>query len=246
MARNTPHDAIDVTWNPVTGCTPVSAGCDHCYARTIAERSRGKRGHPYEQGFDLRLWPERLELPLRWKAPRRVFVDSMSDLFHPGVPDEFIRRVFQVMERASQHHYLILTKRPQRLARLGQALPWPPHVWIGVSVESNEVAWRADFLRKVPAATRFICAEPLIGPIDRLDLAGISWVTAGGETGRGHRPCDPAWVRGLRDRCVSKGVAFSFRHWGGLTRQERGRVLDGRVWEEIPPVLRPATLPLPI
>jgi protein gp37 len=234
------------SWNPVTGCTPVSAGCDHCYARAIAERSRGIPGHPYEQGFDLRLWPERLERPLHWRKPRQVFVNSMSDLFHPGVPEAFLRQVFDVMVHANQHRYLVLTKRPQRLARLAPTLPWPPHVWIGVSVESNEVAWRADYLRKVPTAVRVISAEPLLGPVDRLDLDGIHWVVSGGESGPGHRPCDPDWVRDLRDRCVTSGVAFFHKQWGGLVGRESGRELDGRTWEEWPAVPRPRTLPLPL
>lgn len=246
MPEPIPNPAFDVSWNPVTGCTPVSAGCDHCYARRIAERSRGIPGHPYEQGFDLRLWPDRLDRPLHWKKPRRVFVDSMSDLFHAGVPETFIRQVFDVMARASQHRYLVLTKRPQRLARLAPSLPWPPHVWIGVSVESNEVAWRADFLRRVPAAIRVISAEPLLGPLDRLDLDGVHWVISGGESGPGHRPCHPDWVRDLRDRCVDRGIAFWHKQWGGPVGRESGRSLDGRTWEEVPAVPRPVTLALPL
>jgi protein gp37 len=246
MPEPIPKPAFDVSWNPVTGCTPVSAGCDHCYARRIAERSRGIPGHPYEQGFDLRLWPERLDRPLHWKKPRRVFVDSMSDLFHAGVPEPFIRQVFDVMARSSRHRYLILTKRPQRLTRLAPTLPWPPHVWIGVSVESNEVAWRVDSLRRVPAAIRVISAEPLLGPLDRLDLDGIGWVISGGESGPGHRPCHPDWVRDLRDRCVDRGIAFWHKQWGGPVGRESGRVLDGRTWEEAPAVPRPVTLALPL
>ena len=164
MASSSAIEWTDATWNPVTGCTQVSPGCDHCYALTFAERFRGIPGHHFEQGFDLRLWPERLDLPLRWRKPRRIFVNSMSDLFHTGVPDEFVRRAFDTMLRADWHTYQILTKRPQRLARLGQSLPWPPHVWIGVSVESNAYAWRADYLRRVPAAVRFIGAEPSAVP----------------------------------------------------------------------------------
>ena len=172
MSNQSTIEWTDATWNPVTGCTQVSPGCDHCYALTFAERFRGVPGHPYEQGFDLRLWPERLDHPLRWKKPRRIFVNSMSDLFHKDVPDEFIHRVFDTMVRADRHTYQILTKRPQRLARLGQSLPWPPHIWIGVSVESNDYVWRADYLRRVPAAVRFISAEPLLGPVDQLESTG--------------------------------------------------------------------------
>ena len=236
MAITSGIEWTDATWNPVTGCTQVSPGCDHCYALTFAERFRGVLGHHYEQGFDLRLWPERLDLPLRWRKPRRIFVNSMSDLFHKDVPDEFVRRAFDTMLRADWHTYQVLTKRPQRLARLAPTLPWPPHVWIGVSVESNEYAWRADFLRQVPAAIRFISAEPLLGPVDQLDLSGIQWVITGGESGAGFRRCDAAWVRDVRDRCVAAGVAYFHKQWGGRTPKAGGRVLDGRTWDEFPDV----------
>lgn len=246
MALNSTIEWTDATWNPVTGCTQVSAGCDHCYAKAFAERFRGVPDHPYEQGFDLRLWPERLELPLHWRKPRRIFVNSMSDLFHPGVPEEFIRSVFDTMERGDQHIYQVLTKRPQRLARLAKTLPWPDHIWVGVSIESNEVAWRADFLRRVPAAVRFISAEPLIGPINQLDLDGIHWVITGGESGNGHRPCNVDWVREARDHCILENVAYFHKQWGGRTSKIGGRELDGRTWDEMPAVERPITMSLPI
>lgn len=236
MALQSSIEWTDATWNPVTGCTQVSPGCDHCYALAFAERFRGVPNHPYEQGFDLRLWPERLELPLRWKKPRRIFVNSMSDLFHADVPDDFVRRVFDTMVRADWHVYQVLTKRPQRLARLATILPWPNHIWVGVSVESNEYAWRADFLRRVPAAVRFISAEPLIGPIDQLNLEGIHWLITGGESGPRHRPCDPAWVRAARDRCISEQVAYFHKQWGGRTPKVGGRELDGRTWDEMPTI----------
>jgi protein gp37 len=239
MSNQSTIEWTDATWNPVTGCTQVSPGCDHCYALTFAERFRGVPGHPYEQGFDLRLWPERLELPLRWKKPRRIFVNSMSDLFHADVPEEFVRRVFDTMVRANQHTYQILTKRPQRLARLGQSLPWAPHIWIGVSVESNDYAWRADYLRQVPAAVRFISAEPLLGPVDELNLDGLHWVITGGESGIGHRRCDPDWVRAVRDRCAAVGVAYFHKQWGGRTPKAGGRTLDGRTWDELPAQSKP-------
>lgn len=234
MSLESSIEWTDATWNPVTGCTQVTAGCDHCYALAFAERFRGVARHPYEQGFDLRLWPERLELPLRWKKPRRIFVNSMSDLFHTDVPDEFIRAVFATMVQADQHIFQVLTKRPMRLARMAPSLPWPKHIWVGVSVEANDVAWRADYLRKVPAAVRFISAEPLIGPIDRLDLDGIHWVITGGESGLGHRYCDPNWVRETRDRCVASDVAYFHKQWGGRTSKVGGRELDGRTWDEMP------------
>jgi protein gp37 len=236
MSLNSTIEWTDATWNPVTGCTQVSPGCDHCYALAFAERFRGVPNHPYEQGFDLRLWPERLELPLRWKKPRRIFVNSMSDLFHADVPDEFVRAVFDTMVRADQHIYQVLTKRPQRLARLASSLPWPDHIWAGVSVESNAYAWRADFLRRVPAAVRFISAEPLLGPINDLDLDGIHWVITGGESGPAHRPCNPDWVREARDRCLSAEVAYFHKQWGGRTSKIGGRELDGRTWDQMPAV----------
>lgn len=224
----------DATWNPVTGCTEVSAGCDHCYARTFAERFRGVPDHPYEQGFDLRLWPSRLDYPLRWKKSRRIFVNSMSDLFHKEVPDEFIQRVFKIMERAHWHNFQVLTKRPQRLARLAPSLSWPAHIWIGVSIESDEYAWRADYLRQVPASVRFISAEPLLGPLPSLKLDHIQWLITGGESGHHSRTCDPDWVRALRDRCQQEQVAFFHKQWGGRTPKAGGRELDGRTWDEYP------------
>lgn len=214
----------------------MSPGCDHCYALAFAERFRGVPNHPYEQGFDLRFWPERLGLPLRWKKPRRIFVNSMSDLFHADVPDAFVRSVFDTMVKGDQHIYQVLTKRPQRLARIATFLPWPSHIWVGVSVECNEYAWRADFLRRVPAAVRFVSAEPLIGPIDQLKLEGIHWLITGGESGPRYRWCDPEWVRNARDRCVSANVAYFHKQWGGRTSKIGGRELDGRTWDEMPRV----------
>lgn len=234
MASRSAIEWTDATWNPVTGCTQVSPGCDHCYALTFAERFRGLSGHHYEQGFDLRLWESRLELPLHWKKPRRIFVNSMSDLFHADVPVEFIRHVFSTMEQADWHIYQILTKRPQRLARLAETLPWPPHIWAGVSIESNAYAWRADFLRRVPAAVRFISAEPLLGPVDQINLEGIHWLITGGESGAGFRPCKPEWVRDARDRCLAHNVAYFHKQWGGRTPKAGGRLLDGRTWDEFP------------
>lgn len=234
MSLSSEIEWTDATWNPVTGCTEVSAGCENCYARTLAERFRGVPGHPYEQGFDLRLWPDRLDLPLKWKKPRRIFVNSMSDLFHAEIPDEFVFAVFDTMKRADQHIFQILTKRPQRLARLSKSIEWTPNVWVGVSVESNEVAWRADLLRKVPSCVRFISAEPLLGPVDRLDLSGIDWIITGGESGHGARNCDPQWVRDVRDRCESEETAFFHKQWGGRFPKAGGRLLDGREWNEMP------------
>jgi protein gp37 len=225
----------DATWNPVTGCTQVSPGCDHCYALTFAERFRGVRNHPYEQGFDLRLWPARLDLPLQWRQPRRIFVNSMSDLFHETIPDENIRRVFAVMEAADWHVFQVLTKRPRRMAALAPSLPWPKHIWAGTSVELDRYAWRSNYyLRRVPSAVRFVSAEPLLGPLPSLDLRQLTWVIAGGESGPGHRPCDPIWIRDLRDRCQTAGIAFFLKQWGGRSPKAGGRSLDGRTWDVYP------------
>jgi protein gp37 len=223
----------------VTGCSKVSPGCAHCYAETFAERWRGLAGHPYEQGFDLRLWPERLDQPLAWRRPRLIFVNLMSDLFHEDVPEQFIGDVFGVMERAEQHTFQILTKRHERLADVAPLLPWPANVWIGVSIENRRFVHRADFLRLVPAAVRFISAEPLLGPLEGLDLTAIDWLIAGGESGARHRPVRAEWVRELRDRCEAEDVSFFFKQWGGRRPKSGGRELDGRTWDEMPRFDRP-------
>ena len=233
-ARDDAPPAHWESWNPVTGCTKVSEGCRHCYAERFAERWRGIPGHPYENGFDLQLRPQRLEVPLHWRQPRRVFVDSMSDLFHEQVPDDYVRAVFAVMERAPQHVFHVLTKRHERMLALAPSLPWPANVWMGVTVESGPHAARADALRRVPAAVRHVSAEPLLGPLDALDLTGISLVIAGGESGPGRRPPQPDWLRGLRDRCLAADVAFSFKGWGGASQATGGRLLDGVVWDQTP------------
>ena len=234
MAENSTIEWTDSTWNPVTGCTKVSPGCKHCYAETFAERWLGVPGHPYEHGFDLRLWPDRLALPLSWKRPRTIFVNSMSDLFHERVPLRFIRKVFRVMDEASWHTFQVLTKRADRVAALAAKLAWPPNVWMGVSVETAEYLWRADRLREVPAAVRFLSIEPLLGPIRNLDLDGIDWVIVGGESGPGARPLDPRWARRIRDECRAAGVPFFFKQWGGVQKKRAGRTLDGRTWDEMP------------
>ncbi len=234
MADKSAIEWTESTWNPVTGCSKVSPGCAHCYAEAFAERWRGIPGHPYEQGFDLRLWPSRLEQPLAWKRPRTIFVNSMSDLFHEDIPDEFIASGFDVMAHADWHNFQILTKRPDRLTDLAGDLPWPPNVWMGVTIENRRFVHRADALREVPAAVRFISAEPLLGPLEGLDLDGIDWLIAGGESGRRHRPVKIEWLRDLRDRCGAEGVAFFFKQWGGARPKSGGRELDGRTWDEMP------------
>jgi protein gp37 len=224
----------DATWNPVTGCDQISPGCAHCYAKTFAERWVGVPGHPYEQGFAPRLWPSRIEQPLRWKRSRTIFVNSMSDLFHESVPDEFIRDVFSIMNRADWHTFQVLTKRPERLVGLAPELLWSPNIWMGVSIENRRFVHRADCLRQVGAAVRFISAEPLLGPLDGLDLSEIDWVIAGGESGAKHRPMHAEWVRQVRDRCADERVAFFFKQWGGFRPKSGGRNLDGRTWDEMP------------
>jgi protein gp37 len=218
----------------VTGCDQVSPGCAHCYAKTFAERWQGIPGHHYEQGFALRLWPERLSQPLSWTRPRVVFVNSMSDLFHEGIPLEYIAEVFGVMTASPQHTFQVLTKRHERMAALAPDLPWPENVWMGVSIENRRFVHRADYLRRVPAAVRFISAEPLLGRLDGLNLDEIDWLIAGGESGHGHRRVRPEWVRELRDRCKDERVAFFFKQWGGRTPKAGGRTLDGRTWDEMP------------
>jgi len=231
----------EATWNPVTGCTQVSPGCAHCYAKTFAERFRGVSGHPYEAGFDLVLRPERLQQPLGWRRPRMIFVNSMSDLFHEDIPFSYICQVFEVMSSAHWHTFQLLTKRSQRLAELATQLPWPENLWIGVSVELQRWVSRADYLRQVPAKTRFLSCEPLLGPLE-LDLADIHWVIAGGESGHRARPMNPAWARSIRDQCLAARVPFFFKQWGaydeaGLRRGKgaAGRILDGRTWDALPP-----------
>ena len=234
MGQPTSIEWSDMTWNPATGCSKVSPGCAHCYAETFAERWRGVPGHHYEQGFDLRLWPERLEQPLRWRRPRRVFVNSMSDLFHEGIPDEYVQRIFDVMGRAHWHTFQILTKREERLVELSPSLPWPPNVWMGVTIENRRFVHRADAVRESGAAVKFISAEPLLGPLEGLVLDGIDWLIAGGESGHRHRRLDLEWVRDLRDRCCAHDVAFFFKQVGGRTSKSGGRILDGRTWDEYP------------
>lgn len=244
MADRSAIEWTEATWNPVTGCTKVSAGCDHCYAETLAERFRGVPGHPYEQGFDLRFWPERLDQPRRWARPRVVFVNSMSDLFHERIPPSYIDRVLDVIRDTPRHTYQVLTKRPGRMASVLRRLQPEPldNLWLGTSIESDEYTWRADKLRKTPAAVRFLSCEPLLGPLPSLDLYKVDWLIAGGESGAHHRPLDAAWVRDLRDRSAAAGVAFFFKQWGGRTPKTGGRELDGRLWDEMP-VVRTASLP---
>jgi protein gp37 len=243
MSDRSAIEWTEATWNPVTGCTQVSPGCAHCYAKTFAERFQGVPGHPYEMGFELTLRPDRLRQPLEWKRPRLIFVNSMSDLFHEDVPEEYVRQIFDVMADAHWHTFQVLTKRAERLEELADRLPWPSNVWMGVSVENQRWTARIDHLRRVPAAVRFLSCEPLLGPLD-LDLEGIDWVIVGGESGHGARPMQLEWARAIRQRCESAGVPFFFKQWGafdeaGVRRGKKasGRLLDGQFWSELPGVL---------
>lgn len=235
MATISSIEWTDATWNPVTGCTKISPGCKHCYAERMARRLTLMQADRYRNGFKVTLHPSSVEEPLHWRKPRLVFVNSMSDLFHEAVPLDFIQRVFAVMEQTPQHTYQILTKRADRLAELAPQLPWPRNVWQGVSVENANYTFRIADLLRVPAAVRFLSIEPLLGPIDDLPLDGLQWIIVGGESGPGARPMDAAWVRRIRDRCVGAQVPFFFKQWGGTNKKRTGRVLDGRLWDEMPP-----------
>jgi len=234
MAEHSKIEWTDATWNPVRGCTKISPGCKHCYAERFAERFRGVKGHPSEQGFDLRLIPGKIGEPLRWKSPQRIFVNSMSDLFHRDIPLDYIQRVFAVMNQASWHQYQVLTKRAQRLEAVANELPWAPHIWMGVSVENRDYLWRIDHLRRTQAHIKFLSVEPLLGPLGAINLRGIDWVIVGGESGPGARPLQADWVADVRDQCQQAGVAFFFKQWGGVQKKRHGRELDGRTWDEMP------------
>ena len=234
MAQGSSIEWTESTWNPVTGCTKVSPGCKHCYAERMAIRLRAMGQPNYERGFKVTLQEHMLELPLTWKKPQTVFVNSMSDLFHKEVPDAFIRRVFDVMSRASWHTFQVLTKRAERMKTLGRNLEWPDNVWAGVSVESRDYLQRIDHLRCVPARVRFISFEPLLKSLAEIDLTAIDWVIVGGESGPGARSMEESWVVEIREQCLAAGVPFFFKQWGGANKKKAGRLLDGRKWEDMP------------
>jgi protein gp37 len=243
MADKSRIEWTEATWNPVTGCDRISAGCDNCYALTLSKRLKAMGVAKYQNdgnpvtsgpGFGISVHPEALDQPVRWRTPRVVFVNSMSDLFHAKVPLSFIRDVFDVIEATPQHTYQVLTKRAIRTRKLADQLDWPANLWLGVSVESTEVLHRVDELRRVPAAVRFLSCEPLLGPLDGLKLDGIGWVIAGGESGHNYRPMDVSWARSIRDVCLDQSVPFFFKQWGGRTPKTLGRELDGRTWNEMP------------
>ncbi len=233
----------EVTWNPTTGCDRISPGCDNCYALTMAKRLKAMGSERYQQdgdprtsgpGFALSLHPDALTQPYRWSGSRVVFVDSMSDLFHAKVPIAFIREVFRVIAETPQHTYQVLTKRSARLPKIADQLDWPSNLWLGVSVESSDYLYRVDHLRTIPAAVRFLSCEPLLGSLKGIDLRDIGWVITGGESGPNARQLDPDWVREIRNACVDAGVPFFHKQWGGRTPKERGRLLDGVLWDEMP------------
>ncbi len=236
MAHSSPIEWTESTWNPVTGCTKISPGCKNCYAKRMAERLQLMGQPNYANGFDLTLQPQALELPLRWKKPQRIFVNSMSDLFHDDVPLDFIHQVFDVMRRAHWHQFQLLTKRDQRLAELSHLLTWTPNIWMGVSIENAAYTGRIDGLRRTGAAVKFLSIEPLLGPVGKMNLASIDWAIVGGESGPGAREMKREWIIDIRRQCRAAGVAFFFKQWGGVNKKRTGRVLDGRIYDEMPTI----------
>jgi len=237
VAVNSAIEWTEATWNPVTGCSKISPGCKHCYAARMAARLKAMGSEHYRNGFGVTLQEDLLDLPLRWRTPKLIFVNSMSDLFHSEVPDEFIIQVFEAMAKASWHTFQVLTKRADRLQRLSKQLPWSSNIWMGVSVETEKYFWRIERLARVPAAVRFLSLEPLLGPLFDLPLSRIDWVIVGGESGPGARPMERAWVTSIRSQCKDSGVPFFFKQWGGVRKKRNGRELDGRTYDAMPPLL---------
>ena len=236
MATKSTIEWTESTWNPVTGCNKISSGCKHCYAERLAKRLKAMGQANYKNGFKLTLQPRMLELPLSWKKPQTIFVNSMSDLFHKNVPLEYIQQVFDVMKRASWHRFQVLTKRADRLAELSAELEWSPNIWMGVSVESQKYVHRIDDLRQTGAKVKFLSLEPLLGALKNLDLSEIDWVIVGGESGYGARPIKEEWVLEIREQCQTSNVPFFFKQWGGVNKKKTGRLLEGRTWDEMPSV----------
>jgi len=238
MAYNSKIEWTRASWNPVTGCTPVSTGCDHCYARRMALRLKAAGMAKYAHGFDVVTHERELETPIKWKKPRVIFTCSMGDLFHEKVPFKFIEQVFDVMKKTDRHVYQVLTKRPERALELASNLPWPENVWLGTTVENADCLWRVDTLRQVEKAQlRFLSLEPLLGPLHDLDLEGIGWVIVGGESGPGAREMKKEWALEVRNICLNADVPFFFKQWGGVQKKKRGRILDGRLYSEMPEIL---------
>jgi protein gp37 len=236
MGARSSIEWTESTWNPVTGCTKISPGCKNCYAERMSIRLQAMGQANYANGFKLTLHPNTLQLPFIWKKPQTIFVNSMSDLFHEGVPVDFILRIFDVMRTAYWHRYQVLTKRSSRLQLLSEQIEWAKNIWMGVSVEGRDYLYRIDDLRKTQANVKFLSLEPLLGPLPNLDLTEIDWVIVGGESGSGARPIRESWVVDIRDQCVAAGVPFFFKQWGGMNKKKAGRELQGRLWEEIPEV----------
>jgi protein gp37 len=236
MGQNSAIEWTETTWNPLTGCTKISPGCQHCYAERMSLRLQAMGQANYANGFELTLQEHMVDAPLKWRKPRFVFVNSMSDLFHKDTPEEFILRVFDVMRRASWHVFQVLTKRSDRLVDMSRKIDWPENVWMGVSVEQMDYTFRIDDLRKTGAKVRFLSLEPLIGPLHGLNLNGIHWAIVGGESGPGARPVQQEWIADIRDQCVAAKVPFFFKQWGGVFKKRTGRTLDGRTWDEMPVV----------
>jgi protein gp37 len=236
MSQDTSIEWTDSTWNPVTGCSKVSQGCKNCYAERMAKRLKAMGNHRYRNGFHLTLHEDLIDIPLRWRKPRLIFVNSMSDLFHEGVPFDFVERIFETMVEADHHIFQILTKRSLRLLELSEDLPWPKNVWMGVSVENQGVKERITHLQRVPAHVRFLSLEPLLGPLDALRLEGIHWVIVGGESGPKARPIQKKWVERIQEQCDEQQVAFFFKQWGGTRKKKTGRKLNGRTYEQVPEV----------
>ena len=234
MADNSAIEWTESTWNPVTGCTRVSSGCQNCYAERMARRLQAMGCPNYARGFGLTIHEHVLSLPLTWRRPRTIFVNSMSDLFHNEVPTDFIFRVFDVMKEAPHHTFQVLTKRSERLRDLSPMLPWAHNVWAGVTVENADCVYRIQHLVETRARVKFISFEPLLSPIPAIDLAGVDWAIVGGESGPRARPMDAAWVEDIRDQCLKTGIPFFFKQWGGLNKKKAGRLLDGRTWDGMP------------
>jgi protein gp37 len=234
MAEISAIEWTNATWNPVTGCTKISHGCKNCYAERMARRLYFMGQERYRNAFRITLHQDLIEQPLRWKKPKYIFVNSMSDLFHEDVPAEFIEGIFRIMVRAKWHIFQILTKRSERLLKIADDLPWAQNIWVGVTVESQDYIYRIDHLKNIPAKKKFLSIEPMLSPISHLPLKDIDWVIVGGESGPSARPLKPEWVRTIRDQCLNKGVSFFFKQWGGFKKAKAGRILDGRTWDEIP------------
>ena len=233
MARST-IEWTDATWNPTTGCSKISPGCKYCYAERMAKRLKAMGVKKYENGFQVTWHENALEIPLRWRKPRRIFVNSMSELFHDDIPEDFVQKVFNVMERAYWHQFQILTKRSQRLVELAPQIKWTKNIWMGVSVENNDYSYRIEHLRQTNAHIKFLSLEPLLGPLLNLNLQGIDWVIVGGESGPGARPMPQEWVVEIKNQCLASNVPFFFKQWGGVQKRRAGRELEGKIWNNMP------------